>query len=201
MLYTLTAKGREGGALVEATIGFFSYFSILSNVLAALCLTTPWLASRSVLGRFFDDPSVRTAAALYISVTAVVNFLLLRDLWEPRGLRLVADTLLHYVTPTLFVFDWLALSPRRRLRWRSALVWLLFPLAFAAYSIVHGRLSGFYPYPFLDVGAIGLARVLLNMTILAGVFLCLGLLLIAVRGRVGRVESGRRIVGPAARSE
>lgn len=188
--YALMAKGREGGALVEATVNFFSYFTILSNILAALCLTMPWLAPRSAAGRFFADPSVRTAAALYMTVTGTIYVLVLRHLWAPQGLQWVADTLLHYVAPVLFVFDWLALSPKRTLPWRSVLAWLLFPLAFGAYSLVRGSLSGFYPYPFIDAGALGLPHVLANMAILVAAFFVLGLLFVAIRRHVGRPASG-----------
>ena len=56
--YLLVRNGS--GTLVQSTIAFFSYFTILSNVFAAICLTTPWLAPRSALGRFCGEPAVRT---------------------------------------------------------------------------------------------------------------------------------------------
>ena len=36
------------------------------------------------------------------------------------------------------------------------------PLLYVVYVLVRGHLTGLYPYPFIDVGALGLKYVLLN---------------------------------------
>jgi hypothetical protein len=51
-----------------------------------------------------------------------------------------------------------------------------FPLGYAAYSLVHGAATGFYPYPFIDVNHLGYDKVLTNMAMLILVFGGLGLL-------------------------
>ena len=43
-----------------------------------------------------------------------------------------------------------------------------FPIA---YAMARGAITGFYPYPFIDVPALGIARVIVNaLAILAGFF-------------------------------
>ena len=113
--------GVSAAAVIVALLIGGTLLGIVGAVLvfAAICLTTPWLAPRSALGRFCGEPAVRTAVALYIAVTGGVYVLVLRHLWAPQGLQWLADTLLHYVTPVLFVIDWLALSPARTLPWRA----------------------------------------------------------------------------------
>ncbi|MGZ5849430.1 MAG: Pr6Pr family membrane protein [Methyloceanibacter sp.] len=64
---------------------------------------------------------------------------------------------------------------------KSVPTWMLFPFAYAAYSLMHGAVMGFYPYPFLDVAALGYEQVLLNMGLLIVVFAGLGLLLVGSR--------------------
>ena len=69
------------------------------------------------------------------------------------------------------------------------------PLAYAAWTLMHGALTGFYPYPFLQVGILGYEHVLRNMAILLVVFGGLGLLLVALDRWLGtraapRIESG-----------
>ena len=58
--YYLTIT-KPGAPFIEATVRYFSFFTILTNILVALALTLPWLSPDSKPGRFFTQPSVRTA--------------------------------------------------------------------------------------------------------------------------------------------
>ncbi|MBP6876777.1 MAG: Pr6Pr family membrane protein [Phenylobacterium sp.] len=184
--YFLMVQGQAGADFATRTVNFFSYFTILSNLLAALAMSAPTLAPASPLGRFFAGPAVRTAVVLYTSVTTVTYMTVLQGLWNPRGLHLVADITLHYVTPTLFLLDWLAFTPRGALRPAMALAWLAFPLGFGAYSLARGPFAGFYPYPFLDVSDLGYARVLANMGVMGALFLAVGLGFVLLNRLLGR---------------
>jgi hypothetical protein len=57
----------------------------------------------------------------------------------------------------------------------AAVVWLGYPLVYAAYSLIHGAVTGFYPYPFINVSNLGYDKLLINMAVLVLVFLGLGL--------------------------
>ena len=89
------------------SVEFFSYFTILSNILAAVVLTAPLVAPTSVVGLWAERSSTRISVAVYLTITAAIYHTLLAGLWDPRGLRLVSDILLHTITPTLFLVDWL----------------------------------------------------------------------------------------------
>ena len=67
----------------------------------------------------------------------------------------------------------------------AAVVWLGYPLVYAAYSLIHGAVTGFYPYPFINVSNLGYDKVLINMAVLVLVFLGLGLALIGIDRRMG----------------
>ena len=178
--YVLMVRGQSGEVFVTRTINFLSYFTILSNLLAAVAFSAPAVAPASPIGRVFAKPSVRTAIVLYTTVTAATYIVILQGLWNPQGLQWVADTTLHYVTPALFLIDWLLFTQKGALRWGSVLPWLAFPVAYGLYSIFRGPLSGFYPYPFLDTSHLGLAKVLVNMAAMSGFFLVLGLAFILI---------------------
>src|SRR5436190_7257834 len=105
--YSLVASTRSGPDLVTWTINFFSYFTIIANILGALAMTLPWLAPQSQVGHWFMRPSVRTVIVAYIIVVGIVYHVVLRNLFHPQGWRLVCEIVLHYVTPTLLVLDWL----------------------------------------------------------------------------------------------
>lgn len=122
-------RGQAGAEFAARTVNFFSYFTILSNLLAAIALSAPTTAPDSPLGRFFAAPPVRTAVVLYTSVTAATYIVVLQALWSPQGLQWVADVTLHYVTPALFLVDWLAFTPKGTLRANAVIGWLIFPSA------------------------------------------------------------------------
>lgn len=129
---------------------FFSFFTILSNLLAAgVLLVGAWLARSGKRSDRFDD--LRGAATLYMALTGVVFAVLLSGL-DPRLLTAVPwdNTVLHYIMPIVMVLDWLLDPPVRRLNLKQALPWLLFPVAYVAYSLVRGPIVGWYPYPFLN---------------------------------------------------
>jgi hypothetical protein len=195
--YVLIVRYRIDGDLIAAAIRFSSYFTLLSNILVALAMTLPWLAPDRRLGRFFSEPSVRTAIAVYIIIVAMIYHFILRQLWDPQGWQLVADTIEHEVAPALYVLDWLLFVPKGGLKFKSAFVWLAFPLAYAAYALIYGALTEFYPYPFLDVSKLGYQHVLINMAGLIVIFAALGLLLIAIGRGLSLVEArrGARVPG------
>lgn len=190
--YYLVARSNNGHALLLASLNFFSFFTIQSNILVALSLTVPWLWPGSARARFWELPATRGAVMLYITVTGLIYFLLLRHLPltrgpEPQELPWLANALLHYATPILFGLGWLLFSPKGMLKWSSALIWLIFPLLYGGYILlIRGPLSGFYPYPFIDVATLGVARVLWNMAALLVFFLVLALLLVAINRWLGR---------------
>ncbi len=183
--YTLTIT-KPGAPFLEATVRYFSFFTILTNILVALALTFPWLAPQSRAGQFFDRPSVRTAILAYIIIVAVIYHYLLAKLWNPQGWQLVADTIEHVVTPALYVIDWVLFVPKGTVKWKSAVVWLGYPLVYAAYSLIHGAVTGYYPYPFINVSNLGYDKVLINMAVLVLVFLGFGVALIGLDRRMGR---------------
>ena len=56
--------------------------------------------------------------------------------------------------------------------------WLIWPLAYAAYAVTRGTITGFWPYPFLNAGTLGLPHLALNIAALAALFGILGLALV-----------------------
>jgi hypothetical protein len=177
----------EGAELTKWTIEFFCFFTILTNCLAALAMALPVIAPRSAPGRFFDRPSVRTAIAGYIIIVSAVYHFILRSYWDPKGWARVADVLLHYVTPALFVLDWTLFVPKGHVPWRTVLTSLSFPLAYIAWTLVHGAQTNWYPYPFVDVRELGLQKVLLNSGGLFGVFLAVTAGLTMLNRLIGRL--------------
>ena len=185
--YSLVVTSNEHANVLAATVSYFSYFTILTNFLVVLAFTAPLLASTTKLHNFFTKPAVRTAIALYITFVAVVYHIMLRHLWDPQGLQLVADIALHTVLPILYVLDWIVFSPKRSLRFVHIPYWLIYPTIYGLYTIIRGALSGIYPYPFLNVSELGLLGVFINM---------IGFLMIYVIGGAVLIALGRKLSKP-----
>jgi hypothetical protein len=72
---------------------------------------------------------------------------------------LVAITALQLAVPALAVIGWASFGPRPRITLRVigwALVW---PIAWLVWTLGVGAITGWYPYPFLDVDAEGAGSV------------------------------------------
>lgn len=175
--FCLSITGETPAAL--AVLNYFSYFTILTNILVAVGLSCVLWVGQTAAGLFFAQPNVKAGTAIYIAFVGVVYFLLLRNTWNPQGLQKLADILLHYATPSLYVAYWLIFAPKHLLRWKDAFLWLIYPLGYFVYVLLRGAVSGFYPYPFVDVHVLGYPHVCLNASVLTAVFLCAGLATVA----------------------
>jgi len=150
-LVLILSRASADGVSPAAEVGrYFSYFTILTNLLVAAATTFAALAPGSRVGRWFAQPSVCGAIVTYIAFVGIMYELLLRHTWNPQGWQRVADTLLHDVTPLLFAAYWLAFVPRRSVQAGDLPWWLLYPIAYLAYAMIRGAVTGAYPYHFLD---------------------------------------------------
>ncbi|SEN78992.1 hypothetical protein SAMN05192574_104154 [Mucilaginibacter gossypiicola] len=169
---------KTGRSLAGTLVQLFSYFTILSNLLAVICLTAVLFNTNMRIRKYFLQSRIFTAIALYITIVGLVYNLVLRHLWNPEGLSRLADELLHSVNPVLFVFYWLVYVPKANLKWTQALKWLWFPFIYSVYIFIRGIISHLYPYPFLDIDALGLSRVAINSLLMLIAFLFFGFLFV-----------------------
>lgn len=188
----LMTHGKTEPEVAQALVRFFSFFTILSNLAVGILLSAPILAPATPLGRWAARAGTRVAVGVYIAVTAAIYHTLLAGLWRPQGAQLVADTLLHSVTPALYLLDFLILPPREAARWSTAWKALVFPAVYGAWSLLHGAFSGYYPYPFLDVAKHGYGGVLVNMLAMGVGFYVMTLVLTGLQHLQSRLASSAR---------
>jgi hypothetical protein len=169
-------------------ITFFSFFTILTNILTASVFTAVAFHPKHGWGKWLCRPSAQAATAVYIAIVGMVYQLLLRQLWNPQGAQWVADVLLHSMVPVGYVVYWLLFAPRAGLSWKDSVTWLIYPGVYLVYVLARGAVSGLYPYPFVDVNVLGYGGVLARSGLLMLVFLGMGLLVVAI-GRWMRARS------------
>lgn len=180
-----------------STVIFFSYFTILTNVLVALALTAPAVAPDSRLGRWAASEGVRAALAMYIAVVGLIYHLLLDATWNPQGLLLYVNQVLHTVMPIAFVLDWLLFVQKGRLRWIDPVKWLAYPLLYGLWTVIHGQIVGWYPYWFIDISALGWGTAIANFSALLAVFLALGLIVAALDRGLAALAKGDSSLTPS----
>ena len=165
LVSTITAD--EPRSLGTRIVRFFSLFTIESNilVLAVAALLAAGAARGAGLALAHLD------ALIGITVTGIVFAAILAPDQEHVGL---SSVLLHYVSPPLALVVWLVLGPWPARSWRIIGPALLWPLAYLLWTVVHGAMSDWYPYGFIDAGELGAGRMLRNalLVLLFGVALC-----------------------------
>ena len=177
--YFLLLDGTEL-SIVEATVRFFSYFTILTNSLVAICCGFLLLPNVSRPNQFFSKNTTLTAITVYILIVGLVFNIILRPTVDLTGLHLLVSEIFHTLVPLLFLFFWIRFVPKHALPWNSLPKWMSFPLVYVLYTLIHGIYSGFYPYPFIDAGKLGFSIAMKNGLFVLIAFVLLSALLISI---------------------
>lgn len=167
LLLTSGADVNAGETSTVAPLGvrlvrFFSYFTVQSNILVLI-------ASIVLMLRPTRDGTiwriVRLDSLLAIVITGIVYATLLAPLVEDHGsaASVISNALLHYIAPWLSLVVWLLIGPRPRISWATVAGAFIWPAAWIAYTLIHGAISGWYPYPFLDAGQLGYPTAVRNI--------------------------------------
>jgi hypothetical protein len=186
----------ENRSIAASLLNFLSFFTIETNLLIAVALTI--FLTQPPAERFLSGHKVKSALVVYITIVGVVYEVLLRHLWHPQGMQLLADTLLHDAIPLFYVLFWVVFVPNGSLHWSDPARWLVYPIVFFIYSMVRGVGFGVYPYPFIDAARLGFAQVLVNAAIFLAIFYGLGIGVTAVDHALGSGIRGRGGLGRAA---
>jgi FAR-17a/AIG1-like protein len=154
---TLVTVGKQFAVQVQmgfSVINFFSFFTNLSNLFAAIVL---------IFGAFqlmtHRQPSaftdlIRGMAVVNMVVVGIVFSVLLRDV-DMGYLLPWVNTVLHYIMPIAVVLEWLLQPPKTKLGVKQLLLCQVFPLLYLVYVLVRGAIVGWYPYPFLNPANVG----------------------------------------------
>ena len=165
---------------------FFSYFTIETNILVVIMLLMSAVAIAA--GKNGKLDLFRSATTVYILVVGIGFSALLSGL---EGVKLTAvpwdNVVLHYIIPVAVFADFMTDRPRRKLPFKKALLWLLFPIVYAIYALVRGGLTGWYPYPFLNPDVSGARSV---VTTIVGLF-ALGFALVWGVGKLSGSQKAR----------
>lgn len=190
--YYLILTSGEHDSFGAASLYFFGFFTILTNILVALAFTAPLLKPQNRLQRFFERPAVRAAIALYILVVAVVYHVMLAGIHHPEGLNVLTNIALHTALPVLYIVDWLFFACKSPMSYARIPFWVIYPFAYGLFNILRGMLTGFYPYPFIDISKLGPVSVAINMAAFTAAY-AIGAAIFII---IGKILSKRGFAAP-----
>lgn len=156
----VVAADQAGYVASTALARLFSFFTVQSNLLAAVVLTV--VAVRSFSTRFQADPKplagMLAAVSSYMVVTGIVYNAVLRAAGGADIMMGWSNNVHHVIAPVFMFLDVVVGPGRRAVKWHVVAQVLVFPLVWAAYTLVRGpvlvslstRTTPWYPYPFLD---------------------------------------------------
>lgn len=168
----------DGGDVAGTVWILVRFFTILTNAMVAIVFGAAALGWSRIA-----TPSMIGCAVLSIILVGVVVQLLLRGLLQLSGAALLADTLLHEVTPVIAPLWWMAFARTGRLQPRDPWLWALWPLAYLVYALARGTCEGVFAYPFLNYHRIGWGGVALHGVAMAAGFVALGHIMLWIERR------------------
>lgn len=163
---------------LQATIKYFSFMTILTNILVALTYVIPLFKPNSKAGLFFSNPVIQSGVLVYILIVFLVYHFILSHQWNPQGWEKIADCLLHYVVPFLYLLFWLFFVVKGLQGFMNSIKWLIYPFAYVVYALIRGEISGLYPYFFLNISKLGFGKVLINIFYVTIAYIAVGIIVV-----------------------
>lgn len=167
----------------ELQLGGLLYYTSLSNLLGAawmlvaLVVTLRRVVHQGWQGRASVLPRLGAGVALAILVTMLIYLTVLAPAAFTQGSGYqpftLTDDLVHVIVPLLVIGDWVIFADKGRLRWWDPLWWAGIPYAYVVFAMLRPLATdapwpggGTYPYPFLDVDALGAGGVIAGLAVL-----------------------------------
>jgi hypothetical protein len=132
----------------DTQIYFWTFFTHLTNLVLVLIYLAE-LTQASALS-WFRNSTFQASMAANITLVMVFFHVMLAPQYHFEGPIAVANVLLHYVAPILYLIWWVAFGRRGTLRFISIPLMLAFGLVYLAWALIRGALTGEYPYAILD---------------------------------------------------
>ncbi len=168
------------------TAGFWhqiDYFTETTDILVALVFS--WLALNA---RGPVASRALAVATLSVIIVVLVYWPVLYPKFPPKPGTEGANVLIHAIVPALVVGYFVLMTRKRTTSLSDPLRWMAYPLAYTAFVIIRGGVTGHYPYFFFNPAKVGVAMVGVNIVIIGLIYFGAGHALVALDRRSRRVS-------------
>lgn len=201
---------------------FFFYFTNISNVAVTAYFigAVIHVAShhKSPNGPSVWKPAFKYTTMMGVTVTWLIAHFILdgAGTFVDRSVNLPILAL-HYLIPIGAILDWLLFDKKGSMRATGPFTWLGFPLLYLLYAMIMVNVLGInmngfsdelqlgtqsrYPYPFIDVDALGIEQVLFTVIMLLVAFVVLGYVFVAIDRILAAIGRSRARAQRAAQEE
>ncbi|WP_120494744.1 Pr6Pr family membrane protein [Microbacterium phyllosphaerae] len=171
------------------------FYTMVSNLLCLVWVALLVVRTGRDLGRRgpagTSTPSARASGAVMMAITVTMLIYLVvlvptRFADGDSDIFSLTDNLIHIITPLLVIVDWLLFVPKGSFRWTDPLLWTLIPYAYLVWAFIYGAVGGEftpgqkYPYPFMDVDALGVGGVAQWIVALTLALVVVGLVFVVI---------------------
>lgn len=170
MVQPFLGEGRYG----ENLGGMLRFFTIWSNIGAAVIMAMI-AAGRRV------PPAVMAALATALAIVAVIYWALLSGIHHPQGYDRITNQFHHTIVPLATILWWLRYTPRCEPITRMVPIIMIPPLSYGVFALIHGLLTGFYAYFFLNLDEMGWPTFIVSNAVLAAFFAVTGMAMVKAK--------------------
>lgn len=170
----------DGVGILETLLKFFSYFTVLTNLLILLVFAASPVGTRSQLIRAIRSPLIRGGICASSLLMMFIYEVFLRGRTDPQGWQFVASLLLHDLVPGLYFLHWILTPPKGELRPACVGLWAVYPAVYSVWLVGVGEVFQIYPYSFLNFSAVGYAAALRVAFQIGFLFATIGLALVGI---------------------
>jgi len=160
------------------SLRLFKYFTMLSNLIAVIYFWLIFTNRTQLKYGWFDR--MLGGIVIYVTITFLIYAVLLESTYEVRGLDFIGNTCLHYLNPLLIIGYLGVYRKDFNFSRKDIGLWIVFPLLYLVFLVVHGLFTGDYLYPFFQVSEVGVTGLMSMIGILFGIFFILSIIIVKI---------------------
>lgn len=157
------------------------YFTILSNLLAVVYFWLIFNERTQLKYGWFDR--LLGGIVIYLTITFALYALLLESTYDVVGLDLLGNICLHYINPILVIGYLVIYRKDFTFTYKDISLWIVFPLLYLLFMVIHGMITNDYLYPFFQVSEVGIIGLISMIGILFGIFFLLSIIIVKIVSR------------------
>ncbi|WP_207646041.1 Pr6Pr family membrane protein [Tindallia californiensis] len=167
---------------VKAFVHVFRLFTNQSNLLVVLWafLELKRTNQKKELEFSYMPGTFRGGLVVYIFMTFLVYHLFLRNTYTVTGPSVIINGVTHYIIPAAYILDWYLTEKRQIYRFTHIFFWMLYPLGYLVIGISYGKITGSFPYEYLNWHLEGLSYIIGYGTIIIMCFIAVSILCVCI---------------------
>lgn len=166
----------RSGDIIES-LKYFRYFTLQSNFIVFLYFLILMVSKKT---RSIKFQNYFGAVLIYITITMSVFIIFLEPVYNPEGFRIFGSIFAHYITPSLVIIYFFKERNTYNFKMKDIITWIIYPILYVIYIVIHGSSTGDYLYPFFQVETVGILGLIISITAITVLFLIMSFLLVKI---------------------